>query len=1209
MPAEYPTDVHDEQLLSLVDQLIERIRRGEHIDEEALLQEYPQYRRQFDEMFTTIKLLAELREPTLGCPSPPAGFAPAEVAGHQLGTVGDFQLVREIGRGGMGVVYEAQQQSLNRRVALKILPFASVLDARQLMRFKNEAQAAASLSHPHIVPVYGVGCERGVHYYAMQLIQGHTLAAMIQELRGHASQHEPAALANSSRATQHASLVVPSSEVVEEIAQAIDAYESPGQQQTQPVAAALISTDRAEKNSSYFRTVARLGIQAAQALHYAHEHGVIHRDVKPGNLMVDERGELWIADFGLAQLESNPNLTFSGDVIGTVRYMSPEQARVQPGVVDHRSDIYSLGVTLYELLTRRPAFSGETRHELLNKIGSQEPLNPTVLDRAIPRELATIVLKACRRMPEDRYASAAALADDLQRFLDHRPIHARPPTVLDRCGKWCHRNRPLVMAAACSMILAIVTLAVSNMMVAHQRDLARAASVREMHQAEQATREKTRANRNYYLALQTMNEMLHRVSGKQLKNVPMMQEVRIDLTQRAIDLLNQLDRQESSGQQIAYEIGRAHQQLAHLQRLLGRYESAEESARRAIAIFGRIATSPGASADVQQRLVETYKSLANIARDLGRLDDAIALCEQAETLAEELISSSGPLHPVRQELASCRTNRALALSERGSVDLAEACYVEALQSAAMLAEEDPTLENLHCLGIVQFNMGGLYVNQKSWGQAEPQLASAIATFAAILEQSPAEAEIREWLAMSHGNLGVLYQHTSRADEAAAAIREQINILADLSRDFPSVPVYRHEAAVGRGNLAAILRSTGDLQGAGDELAAAVTALQTLTQDFPEVTHYREHLADFEVNAGNLALSANEPVEAVRSYENSLRAYEQLSASFPERIDLRESLAIASARLGLAHQKAGNVEASEQYYRQAVDQYEALASLAGRPAEHHAAAAHILWQLGTDLFDRDALDESEKVLTLSLELLEKACSSAPERQALRARLAQHYGICASRFAQGIASTEKLEAAVRRLQRSLDIMQSLVSEVPGEEAYQNLLCASQCNLAAYLGDSGTEAEAWQLYQNALTGHALPDARNAAAWFLCTCSNPELRDPEAALSLARQAAEEMPDDGMMWNTRALAHYRLGELEESQRCLDKCISLGGASTPSSSVISALIAARSGQVEKSRHELEKAADAFESNPQDQSTAVRRLIDEAREQLQLASDAALHQSR
>jgi tetratricopeptide (TPR) repeat protein len=201
--------------------------------------------------------------------------------------------------------------------------------------------------------------------------------------------------------------------------------------------------------------VARLGVQAAEALEHAHQLGVVHRDVKPANLLVDGRGNLWVTDFGLAHCQNQGGLTMSGDLVGTLRYMSPEQALAQRVMIDHRTDIYSLGMTLYELLTLEPAFAGRDRHELLRQIAFEEPRSPRRLNPALPAELETIVLKAVEKNPTERYATAQDLADDLRRYLEDKPIRARRPTLWHKSKKWARRNRAVVWTAGACLLLAL----------------------------------------------------------------------------------------------------------------------------------------------------------------------------------------------------------------------------------------------------------------------------------------------------------------------------------------------------------------------------------------------------------------------------------------------------------------------------------------------------------------------------------------------------------------------------------------------------------------------------------------------------------------------------------------------------------------------------------------------------------------------------------
>jgi serine/threonine protein kinase len=383
-----------------------------------------------------------------------------------LGQIGEFRLLREIGRGGMGVVYEAHQTSLNRRVALKVLPFAASLDSKQLQRFQNEAQAAAQLHHTNIVPVFGVGQERGVHYYAMQLIEGQSLAAVIEEMRQRERKPElaqPLTSASSVGSVKRSSVgeatgpwppLPPESRA------------GCGTAVTAVPQASAISTDRSLRRSAFFQRAAQLGLRAAEALDHAHQAGVVHRDIKPANLLVDVRGNLWITDFGLALFQTGAGLTMTGELLGTLRYMSPEQAWARRGEIDHRTDIYSLGVTLYELLTLRPVFEGQDRHELLYKIAHEEPREPRRLDRTIPVELETIVLKAMAKSPADRYATAQEMADDLQRFLDDKPILAKRPSMRERAVKWGRRHRSVVVSAMALMLVCMVGSIVSTILIA-----------------------------------------------------------------------------------------------------------------------------------------------------------------------------------------------------------------------------------------------------------------------------------------------------------------------------------------------------------------------------------------------------------------------------------------------------------------------------------------------------------------------------------------------------------------------------------------------------------------------------------------------------------------------------------------------------------------------------------------------------------------------
>jgi serine/threonine protein kinase/tetratricopeptide (TPR) repeat protein len=371
----------------------------------------------------------------------------------------DYEILRELGRGGMGVVYEARQLSLNRKVALKVLSGRLGLTAQAVQRFRREAEAAARLHHTNIVPIYATGEHDGQHYYAMELIEGPSLDQVIAKLRQARGDSPPREEAPALTTAY------------------IPATHTPGR------ASGLTDSSSVGSGGAYFDTAARMIADVADALDYAHRQGVIHRDVKPSNLLLGPDGRLSLNDFGLARVLERPGLTVTGEFVGTPAYMSPEQITAGRTPLDHRTDIYSLGATLYELLTLHPPFAGERRDQVLAQILHKEPKAPRQVNPKVPVDLETICLKALEKDPDRRYQTAGAMAEDLRRYVNRFVITARRAGPVQRMVKWV-RRRPAVAASLGLALLAVVAALAFACIAYHEYATARAQLLDEkIHQA------------------------------------------------------------------------------------------------------------------------------------------------------------------------------------------------------------------------------------------------------------------------------------------------------------------------------------------------------------------------------------------------------------------------------------------------------------------------------------------------------------------------------------------------------------------------------------------------------------------------------------------------------------------------------------------------------------------------------------------------------
>jgi serine/threonine protein kinase len=907
------TDLSLEALVGQVaDEFVQRLNCGEQPD----IEEYARRHPEIDAVLRQV--LAALQLVRLPAEDPGGADLSIPDAGVR-GCLGDYRILREIGRGGMGVVYEAEQISLNRRVALKVLPFAAAMDPKQLQRFKNEAQAAAQLHHQHIVPVYGVGRERGVHYYAMQYIEGQTLAALIRELRQREEKED--------RRLR-----------IEHRGSSIEDREP--QDDTLPRHSLSSILD---PPSSFFSTVARLGVQAAEALEHAHGFGVIHRDIKPANLLVDVRGNLWITDFGLARFHSEAGLTLSGDLLGTLRYMSPEQALARHGLVDHHTDIYSLGATLYELLTLQPACPGEDRQEVLRQIEREEPPPPRRLNPAIPADLETIVLKALAKEPDGRYATAQELADDLRRFLEDKPILAKRPTPWQRARKWVWRHQGLVVTAGVAAVIILLTVVVA-LIVGIIQVKAERRRTEEEHQAALAAQNRAEesyrsAKESYRLARDGLERVVKTVTDDprlrrgELANVL--------LAVRTVEAQFYHEFLELRGHDPDFQAERATTfgKLAAVTAVLETREEAIVYYSRAQEILATLARDHPDVLGYQALLAKTHHDLGVMYLQTARWVEAKQAFQQALALQRVLVRDPSAVPEYQADLALSQSALGSLYQQTGRLPEAEQAYQEALALHKELIQGHPTVPQYqHHLAGNYDNLAVLYMKIRRIQEAEQVLQESLILHKALVTAYPKHPGYRAALANTYNNLCYVYQKTNRLREAEQTLQKALALKQVLVHDHPLVTQYAVDLGSTQCNLGGLVHQVGPREASLDWLSQAIATLEAVLTKEPRHANAREFLRNAYHGRFQILTEMRRYIEALHDLDRIL----ELVEGFPLRDGFRLDRAVTLARLQRHAEAAAEAEDLLRLNKNSVDRLcklavvHALSAAAARDADRPQA---------------------------------------------------------------------------------------------------------------------------------------------------------------------------------------------------------------------------------------------------------------------------------
>lgn len=874
-----PAKRDDVDLDQLAEEFSKAIRQGHSPDIKEYASRYPEDADQIRELLESISLIEGFKRAN-------TPVAESSVIQPTLTQLDDYKIIREIGRGGMGVVFEAIHQSLGRRVAIKVLANNLLGDSKHLTRFRREARAAAKLRHTNIVPVFGVGSSGNHHYYVMDYIDGMSLHQWLGFIR---QDRSPEAATVDAFSTNTATNT--------------ETEDSPMANDAIPP---NLEVPRFQDTAAYQRWVVRLGISTADALHYAHTQGVLHRDIKPANLLLDRQSTLWIADFGLAKLAEQQAVTATGDIVGTPQYMPPESF---DGTYDIRSEVYALGLTLYELLTLQPAIEGNGTADIIRNATKGISTLPRKFNPLFAPDLETILLKSLAHNPENRYPSAEQLRNDLECFLADRPIAARRVSTAERVIRWSRREPKVAALTFTTFGLLLALASVSAFGLWQTKEALNRAQASEFT-ANQSLKLRTSAlqvaeeqrglaEQNLQIAIAAFNEVMENISRRGIEpGAEFLAEVTDttspNVTPQDAELLNSLlgffdELGRNNSKDLLEESAIAAKYAGDICLRFGDLQKAEVSFNEALKRTVEIAKcEPNETKHVVTQAA-ILNELAMITGLRGKLRDADAIFVQTRTLLQScpdvMTTEEGKFHyAIAHRLVASHSTR-IGLDEP---DLKPRAGRPWLARRALNHEPRPQLE-------------------KAW----TALKECIEVLNDLVQTCPQEQQYRAELARAYRDKAVTASLARRRADAETAIQKSITLFNDLLIANPTLDTIRYELA-----LTLSSTETFNMEYMRRSFRANELSLELL-QKSPDLPHYQALHAAIHTTLAMRQMRIGNFESAERIWNEVLVVYNSLIQSSPDVILYERRYSDVLESLSELKVREGDYKAAQQYLERAI----------------------------------------------------------------------------------------------------------------------------------------------------------------------------------------------------------------------------------------------------------------------------------------------------